>query len=104
MTDAVRYSNRWIGYVYCVDCEKRLRPKTRPESEFPGSVPHKGKGRCTACYERVRVRTKRVDPIHVLKEEIDFMLSSGDSLDSLHRNPGIAKMAVEFVLKKMGYV
>lgn len=100
MTDAVKYGNRWEGHTHCLRCSIPLRPKRRSEAEFPGSLPHLGRGLCQKCYFQER-RSVNSDS---LREEIDFMLSSGDSLDSLHRNPGIAKMAVEFVLKKMGYV
>lgn len=100
MTDAVKYGNRWEGHTHCLRCSIPLRPKSRSEAQMPGTRPHLGRGLCRRCYDLDR-RGRNHDS---LRDEIDFMLSSGDSLDSLHRNPGIAKMAVEFVLKKMGYV
>lgn len=36
-----------------------------------------------------------------LGEEIEFLLSTGDDRDTLYRNTGIAKMAVEYAMNAL---
>lgn len=38
----------------CVDCEGVIRPPRSEASQFPGTVPYGAKGRCNACYRRLK--------------------------------------------------
>lgn len=84
----------------CEQCGRTLRSRKTRSADAPGTIEYAARGLCRTCYQNPS--REFIDP--GLKEEIEFMLSVGENKDSLHRNPGIAKMAVEFVLKKMGYV
>lgn len=38
----------------CVDCEGVIRPPRSEASQFPGTVPYGAKGRCNACYRKLK--------------------------------------------------
>ena len=91
----------------CALCDVQMRPKGTLEEEWPGTNEHASRGVCLLCYHRERraaARAKAGTPIQETKqtqnirEEIEFLLSTGDDRDTLYRNTGIAKMAVEYVM------
>lgn len=42
--------------MICVECDYPLRPRRRNLAEYPGTRENKGRGVCTACFERKRNR------------------------------------------------
>ncbi|WP_182349508.1 hypothetical protein [Tomitella gaofuii] len=44
----------------CLDCKEFLRPQRESLAEYPGTVRHKGLGRCFTCYERNRKKERTV--------------------------------------------
>lgn len=96
-----RRGNRRTHYQFCITCEAPLRPGKTSEQDWPGTVPHKGRGLCSKCYYLER-RDKA--PNIELREEIEFLLETGDTKESLYRNTEIARMAIEYVFKALKIV
>lgn len=94
----------------CVLCDKQMRPKWMPEEDWPDTNAHASRGVCLLCYHRerraeARLKAGTVAPVSKalleLGEEIEFLLSTGDDRDTLYRNTGIAKMAVEYAMNAL---
>lgn len=94
----------------CVLCDKQMRPKWMPEEDWPDTNAYASRGVCLLCYHRerraeARLKAGTVAPVSKalleLGEEIEFLLSTGDDRDTLYRNTGIAKMAVEYAMNAL---
>lgn len=90
-----------------------MRPKGTLESEWPETNAHASKGVCLLCYHqqrRLAARAKAGIPVQetkqaqYLREEIEFLLETGDTKESLYRNTEIARMAIEYVFKALKIV
>jgi hypothetical protein len=62
----------------CLTCHRPMRPTRARVSEYPGTVPHEGKGRCGTCRKRevygqgreltaARIQTMRADTLAWLR-------------------------------------
>lgn len=97
----------------CALCDTQMRPKGTLEQEWPGTNEHASKGVCLLCYHRERraaARAKAGTPTQEtkqaqnLREEIEFLLETGDSVSDLSRNTEIVRMALEYVVKALKIV
>lgn len=92
----------------CSLCDVPMRPRNTLLEEWPDTNEHVSRGVCMVCYHRERRAAARLKAGTVvpmtkalleLGEEIEFLLSTGDDRNTLYRNTGIAKMAVEYAMK-----
>lgn len=97
----------------CALCDVQMRPKGSLLSDWPGTNSHAARGVCTVCNDKQRraaARAKAGTPapetkqVQYLREEIEFLLETGDTKESLYRNTEIARMAIEYVFKALKIV
>ena len=96
----------------CALCDIQMRPKWMPKDDWPGTNAHLAKGVCMLCYHKERRAKAKNSAVKVtgptipvalrdLGEEIEFLLSIGDDRNTLYRNAGVSKMAVEYAMKAL---
>lgn len=97
----------------CALCDVQMRPKGTLESEWPGTNAHASRGVCLLCYHQQRraaarakagVPAQETKQTQYLREEIEFLLETGDSVSDLSRYTEIVRMSIEYVVKALKIV
>lgn len=81
-------------HLFCVGCEKTLRPRRRKEAEFPGTVEHHGHGLCSRCYHLNRPGHRGNDA----PEDEDVIIL----FERMKQSTGLTKEEIMYQIRKYG--